>query len=207
MKTAGELLQAKRLALELSLTEVAARTKVKEKYLSAIESSDFSKLPPSTVVKGFLRSYAKILHLNSETLIAMFRRDFSEQKGAIIPAGMITPIIRRHSPLSVTSILLSIAVLSFLGFLAFQLLSWQSLPSLDIISPQEGEVYGELISVKGKTDKDATIKIASQLVLVDQNGVFNLDLRYPSGTHRLLIQATSRSGKTRLLERTFTVSK
>lgn len=207
MKTAGDLLHEKRLALELSLETVAYRTKVKEKYLHALEVSDFGSLPSSTVVKGFLKSYAKILHLNSETLIAMFRRDFSESRGEIIPRGLVEPINSKSHSFSVSHVLIIIAVLAFFTFLFYQLTSWWSLPQLEVLQPIEGEVYGEMVSIKGKTDPDATIRIGDQTVLVSQTGEFNLDLLYPAGTHRILIQSTSRSNKTRLLERTFTVSK
>lgn len=207
MKTAGQLLQSKRQTLELSLKEVSAKTKVKEAYLIAIEESDFSRLPSSTVTKGFLKSYAKLLHLNPDTMVAMYRRDYDEVMGEIIPHGLIKPVVQKTRFFSVPAVLTFVAVAAFCIFLFVQLLSWWSLPKLKVIQPIDGETYGEQITVKGKTDSDTTVKVGDQTVLVNQDGEFSLDLKFPSGTHRLLIQASSRDGKTRLLERTFTVSK
>lgn len=207
MKTAGDLLFEKRQLLELSLADVSSRTKVKEKYLKALESSDFASLPSSTVVKGFLKSYARVLHLNPDTLIAMFRRDFEEKKGDIIPPGLVNPIISNSRGLTVTSILTFAAILVFSLFLGIQLKEWLSLPELKLYQPEEGETYGELVTVKGKTDPDATITINNQSVIVGSSGEFNLDLILPAGTHKVFLQSTSRSGKASLLERSFTVSK
>jgi cytoskeletal protein RodZ len=207
MKTAGDLLKDKRLLLELSLTDVAGRTKVKPEYLLALEESDFDKLPSAPVTKGFLKSYARVLHLNPDTLIAMYRRDYDEVMGEIVPHGLIEPIAKKSRLFSVPFLLTIISVLSFLGFLAIQLFSWWSLPKLDLLQPIDGETYGEQITVKGITGPEVNIRVGDQTVLVNQNGEFSLDLKYPAGTHRLLIQASTRDGKTRLLERTFTVSK
>lgn len=207
MKTAGDLLREKRLLLELTIDQVAARTKVKPEYLSAIEISDFGKLPSVPVTKGFLKSYARVLHLNPETMIAMYRRDVEEIKGEILPHGFIEPPVKRTRLFSVPTLLTAISIVAFLSFLLFQLLSWWSLPKLKLLQPEEGEIYGELVSFKGISDPDATVKVGDQSVLLNQSGEFSLDLLYPAGTHRILIQATSRVGKTTLLERTFTVTK
>ena len=208
MKTAGELLREKRLVLELSLSDVAKKIKVKEAYLLALEESEFSALPSGTFVKGFLSSYAKVLHLNPETLLAMFRRDFTQnEKGDIIPRGLVNPVVDKRPHLPINLILLGIAILAFLGFLMFQLLSWWSLPRLQVIEPKDGEVYGEKVTVKGKPAPDAAVQINDQKVIIGPGGEFSLDLLSPAGTHSVLIQATNREGRTRLLERSFTVSK
>ena len=207
MKSAGDLLRDKRLILELSLEQVSSRTKVKPEYLLALEESDFDKLPSAPVTKGFLKSYAKLLHLNPDTLVAMYRRDYDEVMGEIMPHGLVEPIVKKSRLFSVPVLLTIISVLTFFGFLFIQLVSWWSLPKLSIIQPVDGETYGELMTVKGTTDPNVTLRVGEQTVLVNQDGDFSLDLKYPAGTHRLLIQATTRDGKTRLVERTFSVSK
>lgn len=207
MKSAGNLLRDKRNTLELSLDLVADKTRVKKEYLEALENSDFAKLPSAPVTKGFLKSYARLLHLNPETLIAMYRRDYDEVMGEILPHGLVDPVVKKTRFFSVPILLTTIAVLAFLSFLGIQLLSWWSLPKLEILQPVEGEIYGELLTVKGTTDPGVSLKVGDQSVVVSSSGEFSLDLKYPAGTHRLLIQASTRDGKTRLLERTFTVSK
>jgi len=208
MKTAGELLKEKRILKELSLQDVSAKTKIKLEYLSAIENSDFTALPSSTFAKGFLRNYASFLYLNPDTIVAMFRRDFTQnEKGEIIPRGLVNPLGSKPKFFTVSVILTTLATLAFLGFLGFQLLSWWSYPSLKLLQPQNGDTYGEKVTFKGVTVRDATVKVDGQQVIVGELGQFTLDLIFPAGTHSVIIEATNRSGKTRLLERTFTVSK
>lgn len=208
MKTAGDLLKSKRLTLELTLADVAGKTKLKEDYLLALENSAFNLLPSATFAKGALTNYAKVLHLNPETIVAMFRRDFAENdKGEIIPRGLVNPVVKKTTFIPVNLILSSVAILAFLGFLGFQLLSWASLPRLELVQPEDGETYGEKVTVRGVTEKDSAVLVSGQSVIVDQNGQFTLDLVFPAGTHSVLVEATNRQGKTRLLKRSFTVSK
>lgn len=208
MKTAGDLLKDKRTLKELSLETVAEKTKIKVEYLSAIENSDFASLPSSTFAKGFLRNYASFLYLNPDTVVAMFRRDFTEnEKGEIIPRGLVEPVGKPAKFFTVNLILTSIATLVFLGFLLFQLVSWWRLPKLKLLQPQNGDTYGEKLTFKGVADQDSTVKVGDQQVILDQNGGFSLDLIFPAGTHSIIVSATNRLGKSRLLERTFTVSK
>lgn len=208
MKTAGDLLREKRLTKELTVEAVAAKIKVKPEYLKALEDSHYQHLPSATTTKGFLRNYARTLHLNPDTVVAMFRRDFTQnQKGEIIPRGLVEPVAGKPRLVSANLVLTLTALLAFLFFLGYQLFSWWSLPRLELLQPEEGEVYGEKVTIKGTTDPDAGIKVNDQQVLVDQNGQFTLDLLFPAGTHSVTVQALSRQGKSRLLERTFQVSK
>ncbi len=208
MKTAGELLREKRLLKELSLEDVAKKTKIKVEFLEAIENSDYVRLPSSTFAKGFLRNYATFLYLNPDTMVAMFRRDFTQNaRGEIIPRGLVEPVNSKPRYFSVSLILTSIAVVAFVGFLGIQLISWWSLPKIKLIQPQNNDTYGEKVTFKGVADNDATVKVNGQLVILDQNGQFTLDLVFPGGTHSVIIEATNRRGKSTLVERTFTVSK
>lgn len=208
MKTAGELLKEKRLAMELDLAKVAEKTKIKEAYLHAIEESDYARLPSGTFAKGFLRSYASFLHLNGDTIVAMFRRDTAENdKGEIIPRGLVEPLGAKKKFLTVNLILTSIGILAFLGFMTFQLISWWTLPKLELIQPQNGDTYGEKVTVKGIADPDATVSINGQKVILGESGNFSLDLVFSAGTQSVLVTASNRQGKTHSLARSFTVSK
>ena len=208
MKTAGDLLKEKRLLKELSLEDVSRKTKIKVEFLEAIENSNYALLPSATFAKGFLRNYATFLYLNPDTMVAMFRRDFTQNaKGEIIPRGLVEPVGSKPRFFSVSMILTTIAIVAFVGFLGIQLMSWWSLPKIKLVQPQNNDTYGEKVTFKGVADNDATVKVNGQLVILDQNGQFTLDLVFPSGTHSVIIEATNRRGKSTLVERTFTVSK
>lgn len=208
MKSAGELLREKRLTLELTVDAITKKTKIKEEYIVAIEESAFDKLPTATFTKGLLRSYANCVHLNPDTIVAMFRRDFTENSGGeIIPRGLVTPVSQKAKFLTVNLLLLIIGIVVFIGFMSWQLSLWWSLPSLKVIQPIEGETYGDKLTVRGVAEKDAKVMVDDQAVILDSSGNFSLDLVYPAGTHAVVISATDRQGKNRTIERTFTVVK
>lgn len=207
MKTAGQLLKEKRLEKELSIEEIGKKLKVGPQYLSAVEANDYNSLPGATFVKGILRNYARVLYLNEDTIVAMFRRDFAENKdGAIIPKGALAPVARSPHIISANFLIAIVTIFVFCLFMIWQIISWMSLPKLDVTVPENGEVYVGNITVRGTTDEDAVITINNQKVLVDSAGNFTLELSLPPGTHSLLIQAESRSGKLRLVEKTFQIT-
>lgn len=207
MKTAGELLKEKRLKKDLTIEEVANRTRIKTEYLEAIEKNDFKNLPALTFTKGFLRSYAKTLRVNPDTVVAMFRRDFVEDKsGQIVPKGLVEPINKKPRAIPFNSLIATIAIISFLAFLGAQLFKFYSLPKIEIIQPLNGEVYTQKVTIKGKTDPDNVITINNQKIITDPNGQFSIDLTFPQGTHSIVVQATNRQQKTKLIQRTFQVT-
>ena len=57
----------------LDITDVELATKIRAKYLRALENEDFGMLPGSTFVKSFLRTYAEYLGLDAHLLVEEYR--------------------------------------------------------------------------------------------------------------------------------------
>jgi cytoskeleton protein RodZ len=79
----GETLREARMRQRLDITDVEAHTKIRAKYLRALENEDFGMLPGPTFVKSFLRTYAEFLGLDPHILVEEYRarhdpRDESE---------------------------------------------------------------------------------------------------------------------------------
>jgi cytoskeletal protein RodZ len=74
-KTIGKIIRAKRESLGLTHTQITEELKIKRKYLEFIENDQFDSFYSKAQAKGFLRNYAKLLELNDDQLIAMYRRD------------------------------------------------------------------------------------------------------------------------------------
>src|SRR5919206_1338713 len=73
MQAIGDRLREARMRQGLDLTEVEAATKIRAKYLRAMENDEFSMLPGTTYVKSFLRTYAEYLGLDAQLLVEEFR--------------------------------------------------------------------------------------------------------------------------------------
>ena len=71
--TVGQLLQKEREAKKVSLETVARRTRIKLSFLKAIEEDAFQLIPSETYVRGFIRSYAKLVHLNPDEILNLYR--------------------------------------------------------------------------------------------------------------------------------------
>ena len=65
----GGALRIAREKQGLSLNDVASKLKISNKQIEAIEADDFAALPESTIVRGFIRNYAKLLKLEADPLL------------------------------------------------------------------------------------------------------------------------------------------
>ena len=65
----GGALRQAREAQALSVQDVASKLRLSPKQIEAIEADNFAKLPEPTIVRGFIRNYAKLLKINAEPLL------------------------------------------------------------------------------------------------------------------------------------------
>lgn len=72
MGSLGDTLREARQHRGLSLGEVESATRIRKKYLEALETGDFEALPAPVYVKGFLRTYARYLGLDPLPLLALY---------------------------------------------------------------------------------------------------------------------------------------
>jgi cytoskeleton protein RodZ len=92
MPEIGQTLRETRLRNRVDITEVEAGTKIRAKYLRALENEEWDLLPGPTFVKTFLRSYADYLGLDSRLLVEEYKQRFER------PSTMeLTPFAPRGS--------------------------------------------------------------------------------------------------------------
>lgn len=72
MEGLGAYLKRERELRQISLEELAIETCIQKKFLEAIESEHFEKLPSLSYAKGFLRSYGNTIGLDSNDIILRF---------------------------------------------------------------------------------------------------------------------------------------
>jgi hypothetical protein len=82
----GLYLQWARAQKGLELTDVEAQTKIRTKYLRALESEDWDVLPSSAYASGFLATYARLLDVDADALVDEYRR----QSQAEEPTGNLS---------------------------------------------------------------------------------------------------------------------
>jgi len=76
MADIGSTLREARMRARIDITEVEVRTKIRTKYLRAMENEEWDLLPGPVYVKSFLRTYGDFLGLDSRLLIDDFKRRY-----------------------------------------------------------------------------------------------------------------------------------
>ena len=96
----GETLREARMRQRLDIADVEDRTKIRAKYLRALENEEFGMLPGPTFVKTFLRTYAEMLGLDPHVLVEEYRAGFERDDEIEQPLGppAVAGRDRRHGP-------------------------------------------------------------------------------------------------------------
>jgi len=92
--TFGERLKRERELREVSLQEVAKATRISERFLHALENEDWSKLPGGVFGRGFVRTTARYLGLDEESLLG----EYDLARGEMAPPGPARPEDRIPAP-------------------------------------------------------------------------------------------------------------
>jgi cytoskeleton protein RodZ len=85
MPSIGDSLREARIRQRLDIADVEQRTKIRAKYLRALENEEFALLPGSTFVKTFLRTYAEELGLDPHVLVEEYRQSFEPPDELEVP--------------------------------------------------------------------------------------------------------------------------
>jgi cytoskeletal protein RodZ len=78
MDEIGSQLREARMRMRIDTGEVELRTKIRAKYLRAMENEEWDLLPGEVYVRSFLRTYADFLGLDSRALLDEFRRRYEK---------------------------------------------------------------------------------------------------------------------------------
>ena len=81
MPEIGDQLRETRMRNRIDITEVEAATKIRAKYLRALENEEWDLLPGPTFVKTFLRTYADYLGLDARQLTEEYRARYERPPG------------------------------------------------------------------------------------------------------------------------------
>ena len=209
MQSAGEILRQQRLKLKLTFTQVADLTKIPVKTLRSIEKNRFADLPGATYSQGFIKNYAAVLKLDSQLVLAVWRRDFNKlNQKSIMPTGLAKPLTPA-SAASLTKPIVSIifVVLVAAGYLGWSIIKLYQPPALTVIQPIEAATVVSPVTVTGKTNHDASLTLNGKTVSLGADGSFNTNFESLPGTATLTLEATSRRGKTTTLVRHVIIGK
>lgn len=131
----GKTLREAREHLGLSISDVAHQTKLAPRQIEALEADDFQLLPEMPFVRGFVRSYAKILQLDAQPLLAFLPQTNAPQM-PLVSDSVEVPFPNAYSPQRQNLVWLGAALLLAVLVVAFAV--WHFTTPLD--KPETAQV-------------------------------------------------------------------
>lgn len=208
MRTVGQVLAAKRVEKNLSLQEVEREIRIRKNVIKNIEESNWIALPSPTHVKGFIKNYGRYLGLDTNELLALYRREVDEKSASHPRSIFRTRLFRSFGikPQIIAASLIGLIVLGFFGYLYREYRSFIAPPYLQVLEPGDNvKVTSGQINVVGNTDTEAVLKINGQMVDLSPGGTFSVAINLPEGKSALLITSENRFGGISRVRREVTV--
>ncbi len=198
-----ERLLAARERKGVDLYRAERDTKIRVRYLAALERGDYRELPGNVYTKGFLRNYALYLGLDPDDVLLQWRRERGDprepQAVITVPRPIATP--RKgltFSPSLVVFALLTVAVLGFAAYLGVQLLRFAKPPTIAVTSPAAAVIEVDESAteylLKGTSTAGATINIATPgrdpySVSADADGDWSASVELRRGRNQFEVSA------------------
>src|SRR5881398_2444361 len=119
----GTSLREARLRQGLDFPELEQGTKIRGKYLRALEDEQFDVLPAQTYVKGFLRTYAEFLGLDGQLYVDEYNSRYVVDDETLRPHRAASQRVRQQR--RVESRVVVLALLGIAAVTALVLLAWR----------------------------------------------------------------------------------
>jgi hypothetical protein len=121
MPEIGATLRETRMRERIDIAEVETATKIRAKYLRALENEEWDLLPGPTFVKTFLRTYGDYLGLDSKMLVEEYKQRFERPSASeLMPfGGALGGRRQRRAPVLPPFAIVGVVVLALIGLLFF----------------------------------------------------------------------------------------
>jgi cytoskeletal protein RodZ len=179
-------------------------TKIRARYLAALERGDYKELPGAVYTKGFLRNYALYLGLDPDDVLLQWRRERGDIKDAapviVVPRPIAAP--RKgltFSPAVIVAAIMTVAVVAFGAYLVAQIQRYVEPPTIAVTNPRTAvldvDESTESFVLRGTSIPGATISIVSpswdqpMLITADTGGAWSADIDLRRGRNQFDISA------------------
>lgn len=192
----GNSLHEARARQGLGLPEIEAATKIRSKYLRALEEEQFELLPAQTYVKGFLRTYADHLGLDGQLYVDEYSSRFvvGEDDGRQLRPRRSSARPPRRSGFESGVVLVTLAAIGLVA--ALVIVAWKSGGSNRV-----EQLDGGALVVPAATKQRAVVRpTTAHLLVTARGGNSVLEVHDGSPAGRLLFQGTLLRGKSVALD-------
>ncbi len=194
----GNSLREARHRQQLDLTDVEQATKIRARYLRALEEEAFDVLPAQTYVKGFLRTYADWLGLDGQLYVDEYNSRFGidDEPREPVVARRTAGVQQRHARLARRGVFIAlgaIAVLCALVIAAFKFSGGDQagIPNLTPSTTTTGTQKQKKKEKPARVIRPAKVKF----FVLAANGSSWMDVRNYSSNGRTLFTGTVDKGQ------------
>ena len=196
----AEKLKSAREQKNLSILDVEIGTKIKEKYLLAIESGNWLSLPSAVYTRGFVLAYAKYLGLDKGEILDLFETEFKYQKSRgqtnLVYEKSLKDVRVLITPKLLGYSLLSFFVLSMFAYIIYQVSIFAGSPNLKIVTPGNNTIVeNDSVDIRGVTDTDIYLTVNDENVPVANDGHFATNLKLHRGINIIKVKASGKPEK------------
>jgi hypothetical protein len=189
----GSSLREARVRQGLDFPELEQITKIRPKYLRALEDEQFDILPAPTYVRGFLRSYAEALGLDGQPFVDEYNSRFAVgDEDAPIRARRVPPVRRDRPARESRIVVLALAAIAVVT--ALVIAAWR------FGGPEGESVPGLKVQGQPATTPTAAANGRVTLVVRAVNGGSWMAVRAGSSSGRLLYAGTLEQGQSKRFE-------
>lgn len=212
MQTVGQILKQERESKLYTLEEIEKVTKIRKEFLEALEHGQYLKLPPPTFVQGFIKNYGKFLGLDTNKLLAIFRREFSDAKfPPQILESFSNPLNQtkfRLTPTKAVGLVVLGMVIIFFAYLWFEYKFLVGAPFLEVTQPEDQQTVDvATVQVSGRSDPESKVSINNQEIQIDLSGKFSQEVTLSEGRNIITVTSVSKGGRVSKTERTVFLKK
>ncbi len=184
----GSSLREARLRQNLDFPELEERTKIRPKYLRALEDERFDILPAPTYVRGFLRSYAEALGLDGQPFVDEYNSRFTVGEDDAPLRARRAPLPRRdRGPRE--SRMAAVALVAIAVATALVIAAWR------FGGPESEKVPGLVTQGPGTTSQAANAKGKVHMVVRAVDGSSWMEVRTATPAGKLLYSGTLEQGQ------------
>jgi cytoskeletal protein RodZ len=215
MPSLGEQLRAQRERKTITLEQAAADTRIREKFLKALEEGDYPSLPGAVYTRGFLRNYSDYLDLETDELVVLYQQERGGAPPEPAPKRSsfkpYRPVVHQSlifRPVILVPVLIIAFVGSFLGYIYYQFTTFATLPKLELLDPSaDGVAASSDLIVRGVTvpGRRVTVTVFPGSDFFDlhsgDDGAFGATVSLSPGSNHVVVEVTDASGKTNHVSR------
>ena len=216
MASLGEQLRAQRERKSITLEQAAADTRIREKFLKALEEGDYPSLPGAVYTRGFLRNYSDYLDLETDELVILYQQ---ERGGAAPEPAPKRSNFKAYRPVVHQSLIfrpvifVPVVIIAFVGlflfYLYYQFSTFAVKPRLEITEPATDLIVtNSTLLVRGVTVPEGrlTVSIIPGPDIIDlkpdTDGRFSVTVTLKPGANHIEAEILDASGKTNRVSRT-----